>query len=434
MLREIVREGMAIAGLRIGGAALAILVTVIIGRYFGAAGLGYYTYGILALSLTILPVGYGWGTMLFRETVDARKSKQWGLTKGMAYRGAQLAAVFSLAVALIFLVAIQVSGAGSPSVAYMVGLFLVAVFAEHIIALGGFYLRGMGFAVLSQMADAILKPLIVGCVLLAIALGNTALLAEPAPLIVLFAATAIVGVARLVAISQAVPADARYVSAEYDDRKWWPTAAKLAASSGLIVLNSYVDLAFLAAIETPAELGIYRVAAQIASVSGIGYVALNFLASEKLARFRSTNQLSESRRIAKLLSLVAMLSTIPIPLFFLVAGEPFLTSVLGPDFRQALPAALILCALQTASAAAGMANIILLVHGREDQLIKLSAMCVALNIGLNAFLVPAYGGIGAAVATFISIGLWNAAAAYVAWRETAINPSCLAALAPTRRA
>jgi O-antigen/teichoic acid export membrane protein len=64
--------------------------------------------------------------------------------------------------------------------------------------------------------------------------------------------------------------------------------------------------------------------------------------------------------------------------------------------------------------------------GHQIQAAKILALTIVVNLVLNAFLIPAAGIIGAAIATTIATALWNFMMLAYVWRRLNYNPTIFA--------
>src|SRR6185369_737136 len=128
----------------------------------------------------------------------------------------------------------------------------------------------------------------------------------------------------------------------------------LAANSGLLVLNSYVDVLLLGAFGTMEQVGVYRIATQVALLSGFAYTALNMLAVPRFSYLRASGSPGELQHSAVFMARLALLGTLPLPLVFAFFGPAIVTAVFGASFAAACAPAFPLFAAQVVNAAAGM--------------------------------------------------------------------------------
>ena len=115
----------------------------------------------------------------------------------------------------------------------------------------------------------------------------------------------------------------------------------------------------------------------------------------------------------------------------LVFGEPLLRLFGAPFVAVRLPLA-VLVGGQLVNAAAGPVGYLLAMTGHQDDNARVFAVSALLNLGLNALLIPAFGLIGAASATALTMAVWNLWLHALTVRRLGVRGSVLARL-ETRR-
>jgi O-antigen/teichoic acid export membrane protein len=88
---------------------------------------------------------------------------------------------------------------------------------------------------------------------------------------------------------------------------------------------------------------------------------------------------------------------------------PFVLKLFGPDFEAGYPTLLVVLAGLVLRSATGPVEYLLNMTGHHRDTVRVYGVCALGNIGLNLLLIPAYGIIGAALATYaamLSANLW----------------------------
>ena len=106
----------------------------------------------------------------------------------------------------------------------------------------------------------------------------------------------------------------------------------------------------------------------------------------------------------------------------------FLLGLFGEEFTKGYGVLSILLVGQTINAIAGSVGFLMVMTGHQTVAAKVLGSSAILNIVLNASLIPAYGAIGAAIATAVSTAFWNIAMLYFVKRNVNINPTVFARL------
>jgi O-antigen/teichoic acid export membrane protein len=432
MRGAILFSGVGVGAVRLAGMGLGLLVTVIIGRALGPAGLGAYGYAVLVLTLLGVPISYGWSTLVLRRIASARQTSHWSEAKGMIVRGSLFAAA---AASVVFVGAWAWSQLPSAPLALSHGAIAAALLAsilffDQLSALRLATLRGLDRPVWGQLPEMLLRPLLVisAFSLLAITFGSQVSL-QHAFLALAFASVLTAAAGGLVVWRKRPPELARAKS-DFRTREWMHAAGLLAANSGLLLLNSNADSLILGALASMHDVGLYRIASQAALLSGFAYTALNMLAAPRFASMRAAGDWKSLQASAVFMARLAFVGALPLPIVFLFFGQPLIHAVFGPGFDAALQPMFVLFVGQAVNAGAGMASSLLMMSGREAQLIRFTAGGVALNATLSLILVPRYGAMGAAVGNLAATVFWNSALWLQTLRLTQVDTSIFGRFGP----
>jgi len=427
MRRDILSSSVMVGLARLAGIGLGLLVTVVIARKLGPSGLGAYGYAVMVLALLATPISNGWSTLVLRRVSAALHDGEWATAKGTLVLGTQIAAILT---ACVWVVAYLTTLLPKPSLpAYWnlttVSLLAAVLFCDQLGALRMSVLRGLNLPVWGQLPEVLLRPgLIVICFSILGFWLHERISLQDAFLALVLAATAS-AVAGGVILWKKAPRAFSTSAAAFHKREWIGTSAVLAGNSGLILLNSYVDVLMLGALSTLEELGIYRVAMQVSLFSGFAYTVLNMLAMQRFAYLRAKGDQKALKDSAVFMARLALAGSIPLPLIFAVFGKDILGLVFGPAFVPAIVPMFVLFANQAILASFGMVRTLLVMSGRESSLLRYILICIGINFALCFLLVPLWGSLGAALATTASSLAWNLLIWSFALREIKIDSSVL---------
>ena len=177
-------------------------------------------------------------------------------------------------------------------------------------------------------------------------------------------------------------------------------------ASGTAVILSWMDTLMLGNLQGDEEVGLYN---GIFKISSLITIALSLLNSYVTPRIRKAytegmDSLKELvkpyNRIGLLLSVIAYAG-----IFFL--GE-FIFSLMQLPFEKELFSSLLILAFGYV-VNAGVGNVGFLLQLTDNQKVynKIVFLALVLNIGLNLFLIPDYGILGASLASAITMSVWN---------------------------
>lgn len=408
MRRTLLQAGAGVAVVRLAGMAAGFVLTVTLARVLGPERFGGYGYTVMLLALAAVPINNGWALVLLRATVRARGgSGGWGEVAGLLRWGLRLALGLTLLAAL----GPGLLVLGPPGQALLgfgaLALLSGVLFFDQLSALRLAVLRGLDHPVLGQVPEMLIRPLLIlGIFLLLVRLHpDTPSLFDA--FLALLAASVLAALAGGVILWRKAPAALRAAPPETRPRPWGRSAALLAGNAGLVLLNAQTDFLVLGVLGAAEDLGHYRVAMQIALLSGFAYTALNMIAMQRFEHLFASGKRDELQRSATFLARLAFLGALPLPVVFWFWGAPILRSLFGAGFEAAQTPLMWLLGVQILSAGVGFAHSALVMAGREARVLPLTALCVCLNAGLCVLLIPRFGPEGAAMASFGALGTWN---------------------------
>ena len=177
-------------------------------------------------------------------------------------------------------------------------------------------------------------------------------------------------------------------------------------SSSMLFLLQWIDVIFLGYYKSSSDVGIYSVAVKISMFSSIILFAINSIVAPKISDYFSSNKIDHLKHIIKASSKLMFFSTIPILILILVFSN-FILNLFGQDFILGKTSLQILVLGQFFNVLCGSVGYIL--NMTENQIIfrNITVFSVIVNIIINLILIPIYGIVGAAIASMLSLALWN---------------------------
>lgn len=210
-------------------------------------------------------------------------------------------------------------------------------------------------------------------------------------------------------------------------RRFWGFSGARAVAAAVEILLEWLDVLIVAAFLSPAEAGIYAVVSRSVRAGQVvqqaARVAVAPLVSAALARDDKT----EGRRLYIIVTRAIVLVSWPFYLL-LACFAPGVLSIFGAGFTSGSAALTIMSLTMALAAAAGMVQTVLLMGGKSSWQLADKSAALAVNVGLNIVLVPAWGIVGAAVAWAATVVVDTALAAWQVHRGMGIHvpPASLA--------
>lgn len=164
-----------------------------------------------------------------------------------------------------------------------------------------------------------------------------------------------------------------------------------------------IDLLCIGAIGLSGTLADYALASQLAWLLFFGYQSFNVVLYPRMGQFFAKNEHNKLRSEYDLIRILSLSSALIISLMFVFYGK-YILQFFG-DYVASYSVLLILIAAYIVTISFGTAAGFLNLAGHSGWLLLTSVCAVSGNILLNLYLVPLYGGNGAAIATLISMTL-----------------------------
>ena len=171
-------------------------------------------------------------------------------------------------------------------------------------------------------------------------------------------------------------------------------------------IMSWTDKLMLGSMSSLDEVGIYHIAFKLSMFASVALMSINSIASPKFAEMFANNDMIGLKKVVLYSTKMIFWTSVPLVIIFFMFPE-FLLGLFGKEFKVGVTAFILLSCGKLFSSFSGSVGNILQMTGNQNILAKILFCAAILNIALNLFLIPKYGINGAALASMISIILWN---------------------------
>lgn len=414
------------------GAGLSFLLHVLLARWAGSSGYGAYSYALAWISLLSIGTGLGFPEITVRFLPEYATTQSWSLMRGLIRRGTHLVLLISLVVAATG-TAVIVGWIGVPTEdsqrALLVGLWILPFFA--LMRLNTQMCRAMDEIAAAYMAPRVLRPLLmIGGLFLLLYATNAALSGTQA-ILLLGASFALISLIQREALRRNLPAEVHAAEASYATRHWLRVAAPFLLITGFVMALQQTDLIVVGMMLDAEAAGLYKAAATIATPAGFVLTAVTATAAPQFARLHAQN---DPKRLQTLVTTMAHWLFWPA---LAIAGAigltaSFLLHLFGPDFSAAYFPALVLLLSHLINAGMGAVGYLLNMTGHHADCARIYGLSALLNLGLTIGGVYWLGLTGAALATTLSMLVWNAWLHHVVSQRLNLQPSILFVLLSPR--
>lgn len=207
---------------------------------------------------------------------------------------------------------------------------------------------------------------------------------------------------------------------------WITQAIALLPITLLYNINDRIDVVMISKNLGPNENAIYSIASKFSAFSAFGLVIINAVLVPLIAsHFKSGKPKEELQKIIKPNTRKAFIVSLTISIVLIAFGEQIL-SLFGKDtenYSAGTSTLMVLILGQLVNVATGSVGYILTMAKLEKLAITSIISSILLNILLNYLLMPVYGILGAAIATTVSMIVWNVLMLIFVKRKTGINPT-----------
>ena len=357
-LRELLTGSSIAFGMKIAGALLGYVFTLLIARNFGAVAMG-----VFALSLTVLNVfsilgRLGLDTALLRFIAEYLARDRKDLAREVYKKSLRVIVPFSLCLTgLLFLLA--------PYIAKY-------VFHKEYLSL---YFRIMSLAIMPAVLTLInsqtfraIKKIVAFSFFQNVSISLFASLflismlvfghANTVPVIAYVLAVATGALLSHILLKKHADLKTVPASNEIRFKTVLDVSLPMLFTSSVSFLLHWVDTLMLGMFRGEAEVGVFNIAVKIAMFTGVTLIAINSIAAPKFAEFYGKNDIEGLGRIARQSTKLIFWTSFPI--FCVVLLFPSLIlGIFGEEFKSGVAALYLLAAGQFVSAISGSVAIIL---------------------------------------------------------------------------
>jgi O-antigen/teichoic acid export membrane protein len=333
-------------------------------------------------------------------------SGRYSELKGIIYFSTIVSVLISLVIATISAKLLNVtSNMGQQININWFVLSFLSLMIGSLLLLGQASLRGLQKIVQSQMAEKLIRPLLLIIVVVALIWFKEKINLEK--LIWLNVATLGVSFLSAFIFLNVVTKSKQFeVRPKYEFRNWISSAAAFFLIAVLYILNSRVDIFILGLFRGNEEVGIYNIVLRISEILSLVLVTINFVLAPFIAKLYENRDVLQLQKLITRSARAVLMFSLPIIILVIIFSKEIL-NFFGADFLNGQKALLILCLGQLLNILCGSVGLLLTMSGNQFASIYSLIGGLVCNIALNFILTPKYGLFGTAIATATSLVAWN---------------------------
>jgi len=424
-IREVMSGGAVAFVYRVAGMLASYALIWVISRRLGAEGMGVYNLFLAVLSLLIMGGTLGFHTSVVRFVSQYRAQQKSGLIS-LLYKGIlKLCIPVSVglgAVLFLFAETIAVQAYHDPALTLPLRIAAGVLPIMTVGTLNVELVRGFKLIHISEF----FRNLNLNLVTLAGSLIVLAFVQQPEVPVAFYALGGVVSFGfTLVYVLRLLRRESprrlqRPFAESFDLRGPLLVSLPMILTAFIQVLNGRVDMLMIGLYSPTAEIGIYGVAFKLSILTNFVIGSVKTIALPKISELFWGGKEQELKRMIRFSSRLIFSFAVPVSLVLFLFAEDLL-GLLGEEFVAGAGALRILTLTQFINAASGLVAAFMNMTGNERVFAWLVGVATGVNVLLNLVLIPVYGMEGAAVATLISIAIWNIGGAAWIWRRHGIR-------------
>lgn len=412
--------GLAMA-IRVVGVALALLTQVALARWMGQFEYGVFLFAWSWVFLLALVGTLGLDRAAVRFIPEYVGSERPGHVAGVVRSFRWLVVAGGLGLAACWCLGVLLLADRIPAY-YVAPLCAASLSIPFFAQLNLHAEMSRAFAWVGQAyaPSNILRPvLLIAFVAALVALGWPRTGTD-----VMIAAALATGVCALVhaGLFQArVPAEVRHAAPVYRTRDWLRIALPMFLSGGAVLILLHTDLLLLGVLATPNDVAIYGAATRIAYVNALVFFAMSVVSVPQFSDLLARGRTDELQTLLHSVIGWTFWPSLLLVAGLLLLGRPIL-ELFGPQFATGYPVLAILVLASLFRAITGPLAELLAVSGNQDVAAVALWSGAFANVVLNLLLIPAYGPLGAAVATSLAWVSIRVCFVVLVWRRLGVVP------------
>lgn len=399
------------AAVLIAGRAVSVLSAIVLARGLGADGYGVYVYALSVIGLLIVLADLGMPTLTLREIASNAG-------------GAHLPEILRIGPWIVFAFSVFIASIAAFS-AYLLRPYLETLeIATLLVALSilPFWatakiwtsaLKGLGHTSSGQFFEMVFSQA-VACLAVSIAFLWEPMRTPEVAMFILLAATATMILLTSRETLRHYPTSLGSGAPPIHPAILIRSSLPFVLVSGALATNSLLDILILGWFRPAEEVGVYRIAAQVAIFTGFGLQVLNAVMAPRFAALIAAGDQAALRSSFVRSQMVSAAVATSIAGVILLFGKTILVFAFGDQYAEGYLPLAVLTIGYLVNACFGPVGVLLTMSGEERLMIRALWTVVVLNVCLNLLLIAPFGLLGAATATALCQALfhfifWNVA-------------------------
>ena len=195
-------------------------------------------------------------------------------------------------------------------------------------------------------------------------------------------------------------------SEKFSLKEIFKTSSPMALSAIAYFIMQSIDIVILSIYESFDQIAYYSVSVKLAMATTLALMSVNIVIAPRIAEIYEKKEFQGLQQLIKHSTrIIFFISICVLSILFFFSEE--ILNLFGEGYVVAKNALIFLLVAQFFNAFSGPGAIYLNMTGRQKILNKILILGLVVNISLNFYLIPSHGINGAAIATLVSLIMWN---------------------------
>jgi O-antigen/teichoic acid export membrane protein len=388
----------------VSGAGTSFAVQIALARAMGQAAFGAYALTLAFMNAVLLLAKLEIDTTGVRFVGSYTAQGRWGLLRGFIRDSRAATRITSITCALISAVIIYYGRdwlvAKHPALPMAMWVACALLPVTAVLVVDAAFLQGFRSYLSAQLAPNLLRPLLLGAIILGWWAVSTSALPPWAGVMSNLVASIGATIFATIMLRRVMPSAVGNAPIERDRGDWIRTASPLLlVSVAQLIISQQADLIVVGTITNARQVAAYSAASQLTIPISIVVNSVTFVAQAMIADLyaRGDNRALQSLIRAVTRANVAVAAPV---MLVMVLGGKLLLGLFGPAYLAAYPVLIMLMGAQLVIALSGsLAGYLLTMTKHQNAAAWIIGGAAALNLALTLILTPRYGMIGTAAAT-----------------------------------
>jgi O-antigen/teichoic acid export membrane protein len=194
--------------------------------------------------------------------------------------------------------------------------------------------------------------------------------------------------------------------ANANPRGFWRFTVPRGLSTLAQITIQRIDIVLVAIMKGPGEAAIYTAATRFLVVGQLGNAAISMAAQPRFTEMFAVGDRRGANIVYQATTAWLIILTWPLYLLTVIYG-PELLAIFGESYRAGDSVIVVLGLTMLLATACGQVDMVLNTTGRSSWSLANGLLAVTINVGLDLFLIPQYGILGAAIGWAVAIVITN---------------------------